>query len=102
MRAVWCAKEFRDFPEIYNVSALAVTQDKNDQALISRLAVLDVSYANALALGKRFISSIPAAEVNSGPTIAAAPALAPRAAPVTAPRSAAKAATKPEATVAQK
>ncbi len=63
MRVVWCAKAFRDFPEIYNVSVLAVTQDKSDQALISRLAMSGVSYANALALGKRFISSISVAEV---------------------------------------
>ncbi len=62
MRVVWCAKAFRDFPEIYNISVLAVTQDKSDQALISRLAMSGVSYANALALGKRFISSISAAE----------------------------------------
>ena len=92
---VWCVKAFRDSPEIYNVSVLAVAQDKNDQALISRLTISGVSYANALALGKRFISSISTAEVGCGPANAATSALAPRVAPSTAPSSAPEVTTKP-------
>jgi S1-C subfamily serine protease len=58
MRVVWCARAFRDYPEIYNVSLVAVTQDKSDEALLTKLSMSGVSYENALALSKKFLAAI--------------------------------------------
>jgi hypothetical protein len=41
---------------------VAVTRDRSDEALVSRLSLSGVSYENALAFTKRFIASIEVAE----------------------------------------
>jgi serine protease Do len=58
LRAVWCARAYRDFDGLYDVSILAVTQDRDREALISRLAMRGVTYDNALALGRSFLGAI--------------------------------------------
>ena len=58
LRAVWCARAYRDFAGIYDVAITTVTQDRENEALISRLALQGVSYDNALALSQRFIGAI--------------------------------------------
>jgi hypothetical protein len=58
LRAVWCARAYREFDDLYDVSILAVTQDRDREALVSRLNMRGVSYANAQALGRRFLGAI--------------------------------------------
>lgn len=58
LRAVWCARAYRDFAGLYDVALTTVTQDRDHEALVSRLAMQGVSYDNALALGRRFIGAI--------------------------------------------
>jgi serine protease Do len=62
MRVAWCARAFRDYPDIYNVSVITVTRDRSDEALVTRLSMSGVSYENAIALTKRFIAAIEVAE----------------------------------------
>jgi len=56
--ATWCARAYRDFAGIYDVTLTTVTQDRDTQALISRLSMRGVGYDAALALGQRFMESI--------------------------------------------
>lgn len=58
LRAVWCARAYRDFSDLYDVSLLAVTQDRPKEALVSRLTMQGVSYANAMRFGERFLQEI--------------------------------------------
>ncbi len=58
LRAVWCARAYRDFAGLYDVALTTVTQDRDKEALVSRLALQGVSYDNALALGKRFMGAV--------------------------------------------
>ena len=58
LRAVWCARAYRDFSGIYDVAITTVTQDRDKEALISRLSMQGVSYDNALALAQRFVGEV--------------------------------------------
>jgi hypothetical protein len=58
LRALWCARAYRDFAGLYDVTLVTVTQDRDNEALVSRLAMHGVSYDNALALAKRFMGEI--------------------------------------------
>jgi S1-C subfamily serine protease len=58
LRATWCMRAYREFEGLYNVTLLAVTQDRDDEALVAQLAMQGVSHANAVALGKRFLEAI--------------------------------------------
>jgi len=58
LRTVWCARAYRDFAGIYDVAITIVTQDRDKEALVSRLAMQGVSYDNALALAQRFVGEI--------------------------------------------
>lgn len=58
LRAVWCARAYRDFEGLYDVSLMTVTEDRDREALVSRLNMRGITYANAQALGRRFIGAI--------------------------------------------
>jgi S1-C subfamily serine protease len=58
LRTVWCARAYRDFAGIYDVAITTVTQDRDNEALISRLSMQGVSYDNALALAQRFVGEV--------------------------------------------
>jgi serine protease Do len=58
VRAVWCARAYREFAGLYDVSVMTVTQDSGSQALVSRLFVQGVSYENGLAMARRFLDSL--------------------------------------------
>lgn len=55
LRMVWCARAYRDFAGLYDVAVTIVTQDREREALVSRLAMQGVSYDNALTLAQRFL-----------------------------------------------
>ena len=58
LRATWCMRAYREFEGLYNVTLLALTQDRNREALLAQLTMHGVSHANAVALGRRFLESI--------------------------------------------
>jgi S1-C subfamily serine protease len=58
MRAVWCARAYRAFPGLYDVSVAAVTQNRGSEALVSRLSLQAVPYDDAVALARRFLGAV--------------------------------------------
>ena len=58
LRTVWCARAYRAFAGVYDVSITTVTQDRDKEALISRVTLQGVSYDNALALAQRLVGEI--------------------------------------------
>ncbi|HLJ20230.1 MAG TPA: hypothetical protein VKU84_08530, partial [Stellaceae bacterium] len=58
LRAVWCARAYREFEGLYDVWVMTVTQDRDTEALVSRLSLQGVTYPNAIALGKSFIEAV--------------------------------------------
>ncbi len=58
LRTVWCARAYREFPDLYDVTLTAVTQDSGREALVSTIAMQGVLYENAVSLGKKFIEAL--------------------------------------------
>jgi serine protease Do len=58
LRATWCMRAYREFEGLYNVTLLALTEDRSREALLARLTMQGVSHANAVALGRRFLEAI--------------------------------------------
>lgn len=58
LRVVWCARAYREFAGLYDVSVTSVTQDRSSEALISRLTMQGVSFDNAMALSKSFLEAV--------------------------------------------
>lgn len=58
LRATWCMRAYREFEGLYNVTLLALTQDRDREALLAQLTLQGVSHANAVALGRRFLEAI--------------------------------------------
>src|SRR5215467_13863113 len=55
LRIVWCAQAYREFDGLYDVALTAVTEDHGTEALVSRLVLQAVGYADAIAISKRFL-----------------------------------------------
>ena len=58
LRAIWCARAYREFEGLYDVVLVAVTQDHGSEALVSRLGLQAVGYDDAIALGGRFLEAV--------------------------------------------
>ncbi|MDX2217416.1 MAG: serine protease [Burkholderiales bacterium] len=58
LRATWCARAYREFEGLYDVILIALTQDRDREALLGRLTMRGVGWDNANALGKRFLDSL--------------------------------------------
>lgn len=58
LRAIWCARAYREFEGLYDVWLMTITEDRGTEALVSRLSMQGVTYPNAIALGKRFIDAV--------------------------------------------
>jgi serine protease Do len=58
LRAVWCARAYREFGELYDVSVTAVTEDRGTESLVSRLSMQGVTFDNAIALTKLFLGAV--------------------------------------------
>jgi serine protease Do len=58
LRVVWCAQAYREFPGLYDVAVIAVTEDKGSEALVSRLALQAVGYEDAMAFSKHFLEAV--------------------------------------------
>jgi hypothetical protein len=51
-------RAYREFEGLYDVTLLALTQDRSREALLAQLTMTGVSHANAVALGRRFLEAI--------------------------------------------
>jgi serine protease Do len=58
LRAVWCAHAYRQFEGLYDISVIAVTEDRGSEALVSRLDLQAVGYDEAMALARRFVEGV--------------------------------------------
>jgi hypothetical protein len=58
LRATWCMRAYREFEGLYNVTLLALTQDRDREALLAALTMQGVSHANAVAMGRKFLEAI--------------------------------------------
>ena len=58
LRTVWCARAYREFPGLYDVALIAVTQDSGTQALVSQLSMQGVVYDTAVAFAKHFLEDL--------------------------------------------
>jgi S1-C subfamily serine protease len=58
LRLSWCARAYRDYADLYDISVSAVTQDNPLQALVVRAELRGVSYANGQTLTRRFIDAM--------------------------------------------
>jgi S1-C subfamily serine protease len=58
LRVTWCMRAYREFEGLYNVTVVALTQDRDREALLAQLSMQGISHANALALGRRFLEAI--------------------------------------------
>jgi serine protease Do len=58
LRAVWCAHAYRQFEGLYDISLIAVTEDRGNEALVSRLNLQAVGYEEAMALARRFLEGV--------------------------------------------
>ncbi|HUQ27234.1 MAG TPA: serine protease [Usitatibacter sp.] len=58
LRATWCMRAYREFEGLYNVTLLALTQDRDREALLAQLTMQGISHGNAVALGRRFLEGI--------------------------------------------
>ena len=58
LRAVWCARAYREFEGLYDVSITAVTEDNGLEALVSRLSVQGIAYDTGIALAQRFLEAV--------------------------------------------
>jgi serine protease Do len=57
-RVVWCARAYRDFDDLYDVSVTMVTEDRTTEAMVSRLVLDGVSFGNAMVLSQRFVEGV--------------------------------------------
>lgn len=58
VRATFCARAYRDFPGLYDVAVLAVTQDDDKKALVGRLSLSGIAWDNATMFARRFAMGI--------------------------------------------
>lgn len=58
LRTVWCALAYREFAGLYDVSVTAVSEDRGDEAVVSRLSLQGIAYDSAVVLAKRFLEAV--------------------------------------------
>jgi S1-C subfamily serine protease len=58
VEAVWCARAYKDFTDLYDIAVASVTQDRNQEALVSRLSLQAVTYEDAVSLSKQFFEAL--------------------------------------------
>jgi hypothetical protein len=51
-------RAYREFEGLYTVTLIALTQDRDREALLGQLTMSGVSHANAVSLGRRFLEAI--------------------------------------------
>jgi serine protease Do len=60
LRVIWCASAYRDLEGLFNVSMLAVTQDRSDEAAAVTLSMTGTTFENAMRFSQRFLAELKA------------------------------------------
>jgi len=55
---IWCARAYRDFDDLYDISMTLVTEDQPTEALVTRLTMDGISFDNAMTLSRRFVEAV--------------------------------------------
>ena len=55
---MWCASAYRDLEGLYNVSMMAVTQDRHDEAVVMTLSMTGTSYENATRFARHLLGEL--------------------------------------------
>ena len=55
---IWCASAYRELKGLYNTTLLAITQDRNDEAVVVTMALSGVTYANATRFARKFLAEL--------------------------------------------
>ncbi|HWE73203.1 MAG TPA: serine protease [Stellaceae bacterium] len=58
VEAIWCARAYKDFPDLYDIALTTITQDRNSEALVSRLSLQAVTYEAAQHLARQFLTTL--------------------------------------------
>ena len=58
LRVMWCASAYRDLEGLYNASMMAVTQDRNDEAVAMTLSMTGTTYENATRFARRLLAEL--------------------------------------------
>jgi S1-C subfamily serine protease len=58
LRVMWCASAYRDLEGLYNVSMMAVTQDRSDEAVAMTLSMTGATYENAMHFAQRMLAEL--------------------------------------------
>ena len=58
LRATWCARAYREYEGLYDVTLIALTQDQNREALRAQLNMQGVDWEGAQRLGRRFLEGL--------------------------------------------
>lgn len=57
-RVAWCVRAYKDFPDLYDVSVVSVTQDSDREALVSNAVLTGVRFESALAFTRDFLLAL--------------------------------------------
>ena len=58
LRVMWCASAYRDLEGLFNVSMMAVTQDRANEAVAMTLSMSGTTYESATRYAKKFIGEL--------------------------------------------
>jgi len=58
LKAVFCARSYKDFPDLYDVFYISANLDKKDQGLVSHFTLAGVKKNQAMRFLKRFMEAI--------------------------------------------
>jgi len=57
LRVSWCVRAYKDFPGLYDVSVVSVTQDASREALVSSARLTGVRFESALRFSEDFLAA---------------------------------------------
>lgn len=57
LRVSWCARAYKDFPGLYDVSVVTITQDADREALVSSALLTGVRFESALQFSEVFLAT---------------------------------------------
>jgi len=57
-KVLWCARQYKKFPELYDIDLSLALVDRNDRGLLTEVVVLGISRANAIEFARKFLKEI--------------------------------------------
>ncbi len=57
-KALWCARQYKKFPGLYDINLSLALVDRNDRGLLAEVVVLGISKANAIEFARKFLKEV--------------------------------------------